>query len=413
MMKKVNGLILIMICLVLITSCGEGKNNIDNSDQTEAETVEQTVENNEKGKLTINPDDYYKVQLFSLPEDFRQAAVDHMRKQASIEWVCGADFSVSEEFANWDIDLTFKKGQTYHGLPYADTKVSYTQFEGMLVDGKYTCASSAWKDVAGVQCVSSIMNSIQQFDPSVAGTSSVLMPGSDKFEAKICGEYEVPLGKKRTADIISANSQDTIIKAYSQLKKGDIIGQRNAEKGTSHYRLVVEDAVIFTNSAGKINPQRSYVKTIEQTNAFDKQRTDGVKTNWFVDHIYTFDVLYKANYLPYTLEIYSKDISECEIPYILLDKEITPTQLEKRSLQSTIKSNFPIRYAYLDVYYKSGELVKRIAEGDFSDQRSISLRTRSYAVCEGLENGEYTFVVTCGIAIGSVELARVDFTYNK
>ncbi|MBR3821471.1 MAG: hypothetical protein IKJ37_07600, partial [Kiritimatiellae bacterium] len=101
---------------------------------------------------------YFKFVEFELTkEPFRDVIVDYMRKQSDIEWVCGADFSVSEEFENWGISLDFKKGQKYRGIPYADTKVSYIQFQNALVDGKYTCSSSAWKEVYGVQCISSIM----------------------------------------------------------------------------------------------------------------------------------------------------------------------------------------------------------------------------------------------------------------
>lgn len=97
----------------------------------------------------------------------------------------------------------------------------------------------------------------------------------------------------------------------------------------------------------------------------------------------------------------------------MLDNEITEEQIQCGVLSSTVKSNFPIRYVYLDVYNKSGELVKRSMAYDMASKFTVNLRNYSMPIIENLENGEYTFVATAGIAIDSAELARVDFTYKK
>ena len=156
------------------------------------------------------------------------------------------------------------------------------------------------------------------------------------------------------------------------------------------------------------------VLPIEQTNSFDKSRTDGVKTTWYVDHIYTFDALIEKNYVPITLESYNKEKSECEIPYLYLDNEITPEVLAKGTVaNSSIKSNFPIRFMKAELLDKDGNSVKSTVVHDLHDTRSIPLRNHCSNLFSGLENGEYTFVVTSGIAIGNAELARVEFTYSK
>ena len=413
-MKKLLSFLLVLILSFALVACGGGKEEPKETvtgDGTGA-VEETTPEDENKGPIIpINVDDYYKAVLFDLPaEPFRDVIVDYMRKQSSIEWVCGEDFSVSEEWDHWGIALDFKKGQTYYGIPYADTKVSYIQFQNALVDGTYTAKSSSWKTVYGVQCISSIMNSIQQFDPTVAGTSNEMMPGTKEFQAVICGDYKIPKSPKRTLDIKEANGEEVMYKAYMQLQKGDIIMTRDTLKSTSHFRVLVEDPTVYTNATGKVIPSRCSVKTIEQTNAFDSQRTDGVKTTWFVDHIYSFTKLYETNYIPLTLESYSKPRSEMEVPYILLDEAIKPEVLAKKTFNGAVRSNFPLRYVQLDIVDKSGVVVSSMIKGDMADTRSVPLRNHFSDLFKDVKPGDYTLVVTGGIAIDSAELARVDFT---
>ena len=419
-MKKFIVLLAAVLTVVLLVSCGNdtpdtpdvgGNENVAQTEGGENETPS----GNEPKKLSKEEEEkYFKVVYFDIPEgDFRDIIVDHMRKQSSIKWVCGADFSVSEKFENWGISLDFKKGQTYYGIPYADTKVSYFQFENSLVNGTYSSDSNAWKEVYGVQCISSIMNSIQQFDPSVAGTSTQMMPSlPSDFEAELCGDYKVTPKLQRTADIIKENGNDVIFEAYTHLRKGDIICTKDMKKSMSHFRVLVEDVTLYKNASGVIVPSRSYVKTIEQTNAFDSKRNDGVKTTWFVDHIYSFQDLINSNYIPLTLASYSKTRGEMEAPYIILDKEIDTAILAKGAFSSSVKSNFPIRYVRLDILDKDGKIVKTEIKGDMSDTRAVPLRNHFSKLFDGVEAGDYTLVCSAGIAIDSVELQRVDFTYN-
>ena len=325
-MKKILLLLVAMLAVLSLAACGNEETPAEHPEETTAQQGELETpgveDKGENGFLPVDPADFYKFEQFTLPEgDFRDAAVEHMYKMSSIEWTCSSNFSVSEKWENWGISLDFKKGTVYHGIPYADTKVSYDDFMNHIKDGTFTADSTAWKDVLGVQCISSIMNAIQQFDPSVAGTSNQMMPSYKTFEASILGDYKVPEGVNRTIEIIEANGNDKIYECYGLLKKGDIIITKDDTKGTSHFRMLVEDATAHVNGAGRFVPSRSSVKTIEQTNAFDRERP-GIHSTWFVDHVYSFEELLNSRYLPLTLDIYNKPRSECEIPYLALDKEM-------------------------------------------------------------------------------------------
>lgn len=423
-MKKIMFILFVLLVTssFLLSACVKQEAN---SNDEEASKVEETnklpeteaaveTDENKNGVLKINPDDYYKCVVFELPkEDFRQAAVNHMRAQSSIEWVCSKDFSITEKWAYWGINLEWKQGEKCMGIPYADTKVSLDEFKTYMVDGTFTYGSSKWKEVPGNACMSSIFNSIQQFDPSVAGVSDQLMPSYDTFQAVILGEYTVPKGVKKTKDIIEANDLQVIYECFALGQIGDIVITKNDETSTSHIRMLVEPTTVVRNSAGKINPTRSYVKTIEQTNSFDPLRKDGVKTTWFVDHKYTFEDLIAKEYIPITLEIYNKEKSECEIPYLYLDDEITPSVLAKGAVVGTVKSNFPIRFVKAELLDSEGNLVKEVVVHDMHKTWSLPLRNHLSKLFTGIQNGNYTLVLNAGIAIGNAELARVDFTYNK
>lgn len=429
-MKKIVFCVALLLTLCFLFSCeskelpqtdeSETKENVS---ETSAETVsdsgsnreDETENENKNGILTVNPDDYYKCVVFDLPEgNFRDVAVDYMRKQASIEWVCENDFSVTDKFENWSIGLDYKKGVTYHGITYTNVKSSYDEFMMFYKDGKVSMESGGSNDVVGNGCFSATQNATQQFDSTCAGVTDVIMPSYKGFEAKIVGDYKVTEGVKKTADIISSNSPDVIYNAYSQLKKGDLILQKDDTKGMSHVRMLVEDpTIVYKNGTKTIVPSRCSVKTIEQTNAFDKTRTDGVNTTWYVDHVYTFNTLYETAYLPITLESYEKDRSEMEIPYLILDEEITPAVLAKKTFSGSVKSNFPLRFVKAELLDKDGNVVSVKMKNNMADSRVISLRNHFASLFDGIENGEYTLVLTAGISRGSAELARVEFVCNK
>lgn len=420
-MKKGIFLLIALLALGLLSACSNTTKDIPS--ETTAETASQTegIPSTDTPEQPIRLSDaekakYFNFIEFDLPEgNFRDALVEHMRKQASIKWVCSSDFGVNEQFSHWGIALQYKKGQTYYGIVYSDYKISCQQFTDLLVDGTYTNSSDDWKTVPGVGCYSSILNSIQQFEKT-DGYTDIFMPGHKDFLLQTVGGYKIPEVVRRTQDICEANGADGMYLAYTELKKGDIIFTKDYyEKGNSvHCRVVVEEPTIVRNGSGNPIPSRCSVKTIEATNQFDKTRKDGVNTTWYVDHVYSFQDLYTKFYVPLTLESYTKPLSEMEVPYLLLDSEITPSVLGKGAYSSSVKSNFPLRFVEAKILDKNGNVVAEAIKGDMHTTYSIPLRNYFTSLFDDLEKGtEYTFVLKAGISRGSAELARVDFTYNK
>ena len=89
------------------------------------------------GVLKINPNDYDICKVFELPrEDFRDAVVNYMRKMAAVEWECSENFGMEVKWEHWGVDLAYRKGEIYRGMPYTGLIVSLDQFKELIVDGK-------------------------------------------------------------------------------------------------------------------------------------------------------------------------------------------------------------------------------------------------------------------------------------
>ncbi|MBR5322713.1 MAG: hypothetical protein IKU48_04135 [Clostridia bacterium] len=420
-MKKILFLLTALLLVLCMASCGNETTKTPNETSSETaggdgvETVVDDKKNEPKRLTEEEKAQYYKVQEFDLPENFRDALVDYMYKCASIKWVAKEDFSMIQDNGNWDVGLSYKKGTVYHGVPYTDTPVSFSFFEDKIEDGEYIPDKFGWEEAPGLNCYSSIIIAYQQFEPHKSGRVQSWIPGNTDWWMELVGEYE---GKQTdvTHEICELNGKEVMYEAYSNLQRGDVIYDiTEITNYLMHCRVVVEPATVVRNGAGKVIPSRSYVKCIESTNAFDKSRTDGVNTTWYVDHTYTFEKLFSAGYIPITFAAYNKPLSEMEIPYIGLDKEITAALLSKGALTGTVKSNFPIQFLRAEIFDKDGNRVAMTEKiNRFSSIYKMGVRNSMVSVFDKLEKGnEYTFVLETGLSHGNVELARVDFTYGN
>lgn len=409
---------ILVLCSALV-SCGNEKMPAGNetSKETVADNGGETAPSDETKEETaaltlpegITPENFYKFVEFKLAEgEPRQVVVDYMRKQANVQWVAANDISLKDDLGSWNVDLTYERGKTYHGMIYSNLNSSYHKFVSELdANGsKFRSDATSWENIIGVGCCSAILNAIQQVTNDVYGETANFVPdGSKTCRAIKLGDYTVKEGCVQTDEIVAENDQQTMYKAYALLDVGDIIVKR--VNGAPHIRVVTEKATVV-DANGKVNPGRSYVKCIEQTNAFDKTRTDGKLTTWREDKMYTFTDLWESKYLPVTLAIY--DTPETELPYLALDEEVTSAILAKKSLNGVVSSNYPLKHVYLNVYNRNGIIVNQVVVGGMDDTFKVSLRSKAAGLFDGLAAGDYTFVIDAGIALGSAELCKVDFT---
>lgn len=410
-MKKILVLVLAIFLAVCLFACGEKPTDSPDPETSNDGAKETAAPEDDLG---VNPDDYYAFVKFDLPEgSLREAAVNYMYEQANVVWTPSKTFTYGNTYDNWAYKLTYEARKTYHGLPYTHLSASIGEFTKLLNEngGKYASDSSSGYEVMGAQCNSSICHAFQQFTPTVCMTSRQYMPSyKDEFVGKICGNYTVPMGVQRTIDIINANTPDIMYEAYAAADMGDVIISNDDTRGVVHDRMVAKKAVVSRGANGKINPNRSYLITVEQTDTFDSTRKDGVNTTWWVDHQYTFAQLYTTNYIPVTFEVY--ETNKGVVPYITLDKEPNVATLAKGVVDGTITSNYPVRYVHVSILDENGKLLAREISRNNYDVFKVNIKKYSMKLFDGLQAGNYTLLIEGGICRGDAELARVNFTYN-
>ncbi|MBE6643153.1 MAG: hypothetical protein E7615_05820 [Ruminococcaceae bacterium] len=410
-MKKIIFALLSVLLCIYLASCGSEESG--NKNETPESTAAE-IQNDPTLPEGVDPEDYFKFVTFDLPEgSLREVAVNYMYEQANIEWKPSKTFTYGNKYEHWGFELTYKAGTVYHGLPYTNLSCSIGEFQKFLDEhnGTFYATSTDGYEVMGAHCNSSICHSFQQFTPVVCMTSNQYMPSyKDEFVGKICGNYTVPDGVQLTQHIIEANTPDIMYEAYAQADMGDVIMTKDDVRGVTHDRMVAKKAFVTRGANGKINPNRSYLVTVEQTDTFDETRKDGVNTTWWVDHQYTFTQLYASNYIPVTFEIF--ETNEGVLPYLTLDKEPNASAVSKGVIDGTVTSNYPVRYVHISLYDGENNLVSRQVQQNNYDVFKVSLKKHSVKLFDGVSAGNYTLVIDAGICRGDAELYRTEFTYN-
>lgn len=385
-MKKISIFLLIVLLVSVFAGCGSSGN--ENERSTDVSATEGTPS-----------DETEFVQTVLSPEDLdpRKVVYEYMYKMSQIKWTPSELLDLSSINAQ----LVYTPGTEYVGMPYV-TQIAgnYEMFMNVLEDGKYVGPTDAAHAI-GNHCSSSIINSWKQVSNTITASYTVnMMPNMGKGTIPV-GEYVYEKGDQSTEDIVRHNKQDVIFDAYTKLQLGDAIlsaGKSGQWSNTGHARMVVS-LNIESTPGGKINPNRSTIKTIEQTNAFDKSAS--VKTNWYVFHEYTFTDLYSKNYIPVTV----KELSETpEEPTFNTSNLNTPANIVRGKLKGIIYSNQVINSITVTISEKNGDTV---LEETYSnpDGKNFTFEDRPLPdQFNELKAGRYFFKLTANIAYGAVDI---------
>lgn len=369
--------------------------------------------------FTFDPKDYTSVTAFPPPEgDKRKIVVDYMLSMANMEWTPSEDFNIGwKGTARFGINLRFKAGTKYLGLPYSETTSSLDMFEQFLYGGKFKDRTYYYEEVVGNNCSQSMILSYQQ----LVDLPVVEKPTKPTEERK--GLLELPVDRRgrpilkdptmfgydetwTTTELFKCNSKESVMKAYAACDAGDILYL--SVVGSGHTRMV--DKVVYNrDKEGNIDPASSYILTIEQTNAWDKERP-GVNSTWWIDHKYTFATLYSKNFYPVTLNIFHED-TPLETAYILYNGKNSPETAQTR-LNGTVSSNFPLTYLLLTLKDSEGRTVSfaKAYRNDFTQFYSADLEDYREELFKGVAKGTYTFTARAGIARGGVDLESFEVT---
>lgn len=427
-MKKLLLLVLSLLFALTLASCGseeappatETVDPLANSVKTEAPETEATEPQDPEytdfpRKSIPKEADYDYYHVFKAPEgDPRDIVMDYMLKMAKVEWTPATTWTTGwKKEGYFKVNLTYEAGKTYYGVPYADTRAPLGEFQLFLKDGKFTPNSTYYEELIGNHCSSSMIMAYQQIiDLSYpAGLRpTTVRKGLLSFPEGI----ETPPSESTTSrntwysdSVLKFNTRDAIMDGYASLDKGDIVMKDTKSGG--HTRMISKVEVSKTVT-GKVNPGRSYVYCVEQTNAwFDNNKN----STWWIDKKYSFTQLYDNYFMPVTLDIFHEENPVIDDAVICMKGKNTPTSIVKM-LNGTIESNFPLSYIYVTVRDTDGNTVCSHLEYNLGEVYKFALRKISYSLgIDKLENGKYTFKVDAGIARGDVTFEDFEFEIKK
>lgn len=326
---------------------------------------------------------------------------------ANLEWTPSRDIDLTEIIST----LYYKKGVKYKGIMYVTgdrTMTDYDEFMAQLNEnGEYIGPVDRIKGW-GNHCSSAIRLAYDQIDNTLTfGYTGGMVP-SRKQGTIIVGDYKYEDSFTTTDEIIAINNANVMYEAYQQLQPGDCI--LTCWGPTGHARMIVE-LKLEKSAAGKVNATRSGVVCIEQTSSFDKSRTDGVNTTWYVEHFYSFADLYEANYIPLTIApLQVTDHKDTEFTCKSLN---TAENMTEGKLKGIVRSTYAqIKSVTVEVIDKDGNVVVTDTLAN-KNKDHLVFQFNNAKAPEGMTTlaaGDYKYVVTANTLYGSAKVAQVEFT---
>jgi len=409
-MKKLFCILFSLVFVLLIFSaCGKNDDTQQETTPSETTTPEPTKKDYNFGNgITINTlKKKSSYTVFEAPEgDYRKAVVDYMMKMATIEWKAAEDFTIqwrNPSDKDYTVNIPFKKGQTYYGVPYGQTKAGFDEFLEYVKDDIFESPSYYYDDIIGNHCSSSMFLAFQQVIPVEYGTFRPTEARKGIF--KLAGELEKPEGATwYSKDVHKLNGTKKTFEAYASMGPGDILFKCIA--GSGHTRLVNRVETVYKTN-GEIDHNKSYVYTIEQTNALDTQLKKN--TTWWVDHKYSFADLYVKEFMPITADVFHNGAESLDA-FISMSGKNTPEKIND-ALTGTINSNFPINYVRITIKDPQGNIKSAFTVHNISNLYTYKL-ANMYTVLgiNKLPAGNYTYTLRAGIARGACTLESFEFT---
>lgn len=234
----------------------------------------------------------------------REEAFDYMYKMSQIEWTPKETL----DFTDITKTLKYEKGIKYHGVLYntyfgLDSPITMTNlemFKTSLDENNVYVGTTVRSEACGNHCTSAVILSWQHIgDKTTARWSRNMLPTSGTGICAIGYKFEPE--DDTTLKMKERNTEEEIYECYAKATRADAI--INVWDKAGHCRML--DTVVTVRENGKINPEKSYVKCLEQTWSWDPQldfEKCGYMTTWFVGHEYSFKTLYEKNFLPITVK---------------------------------------------------------------------------------------------------------------
>ncbi len=315
----------------------------------------------------------------------RQKVVDYAYQMATYRWIPSKTIQYTDTCSSGH-PQTYQAGTIYFGQPYTHWSSSLSKFQS-YIDENHMVSEDLGTDMVALQqlgndCADFVFWAWNQVEADIKFTLT--------GEA-ICANGVQPVGNFEVNSIVSTkeictyNGKQALYEAYAQARMGDALLVNSGS--ANHFRLVAENAYVFRNPDGSIDPAKSYIVTHEQGAAIG-----GGRTTCKVNGKYTFSALYGSNYIPVTVEAYAKGEAD------VLTAEISNKKLDKSGIGTgIISSNYQIDSVTMRILDSRGKVVVEAEEHGCSSNivRQFAMsKFRNVVKALQLEAGkEYTYEV--------------------
>lgn len=341
---------------------------------------------------------------FEYPNNPQKSVVNYIREMALTEWTPKETFQLYGKYQAWGYNLTYEEGTKYYGPPFlVDSRGTMQEFKNSIEDGVYV-GGTKYNNCIGSACYDAVYVTLIQFCPSISFKSTEdMLPGNNTGLLPV-GDWDPEISKHDTKTIMSEYTKTEMAANYAKLKPGDVVLKHLVSQDAGHTRIVSGGPVVYYNSDGSLNFNKSYITTIEQTNAWDKKVTHN--TTWFVDHVYTFSELYDTNFLPLTPVDYTKDVSRASITA----KDIIGADkiANARKLTGELTSNHYITEVKITITKGEDKVIYETSY--FPNAKKVYLEDIKFRPeLYDKVSGTYHFKLEASLAFGTKTMAEYDF----
>lgn len=314
----------------------------------------------------------------------REQVLDYMSKNAGVLWKSDKDFDyvlqsgITPEEASKSKVLHIKKDRIYRGVIYSYASGDISSFLdysiGQDENGVHTISGLDWQDVStaggsssrtaliGNDCGGAAQLALGSIghDIAVSGVTKL----SPNLGYPRVGKYKSSLDYNRATLLFCyENGEDVMYKAYSQLKKGDLMCWVSSVDWSSHVRMVADVKVVYDEN-GKIDPEKSLIICHDQTKGNlqneltyydEKLGCDVYYIGEYNSTKFSFKENYNKGYIPTTVKIL---IDPSPIPKAEVTDSLKEHNIDNL-FKGTINSNWMIDKAQIEISDSSGNVVQK------------------------------------------------------
>ncbi len=391
---------------------------------------------------TVNLSTLYASYYDSFNVDFSnmpQTPINHMKEQSNIYWTPATTFQYSnlEGATGFVPNTKFVKGTIYKGVLYANTRATLADFEAALGepsektfkgntvytlgagDSNYS-GTTDWNYVVGNHCSAAMYHGYQK-------VSRLHASSRGNPNMKLLGLKDLYYGvSSYTNSVMKLYGAEAMYESYALAQPGDFM-YRTA--GGGHTRMV-QSVKVVRDSNGKINPDKSYVLMIEQTDTLESEQNklftllNGYDSTWW-EHEYTFKTLATSEPSCIILRPHEFMTNETEKQYVGLTKLATKETLEAPTQYKLgiVESNYPIIAVRVTIKDQNGNVLDKVEKTGLTNVNAYNVgqlfttstsatyignTTDGYLCTSNYKGKSYTYTIEVELAAGKAVLQTLN-----